>query len=51
MASFSVPLSVIVVAHDVNVVQVLVHLRDVVGNIDGGGSSSDCGSQDVFVFV
>ena len=48
---FTVPLAVIVVAHHVDVVKVLVQLRDVVGHVNGGGSGTDGCRQDVVVLV
>lgn len=51
MAGLSVPLSVVVVAHDVHVVQVLVHEWDVVGHVDGGSRGTDGGGQEELVLV
>ena len=51
MAGLLVPLSVVVVAHDVDVVEVLVHLGDVVGHVDGGGGGADGRGEQEIVFV
>ncbi len=41
-----VPLSVVVVAHDVDEVEALVHGWDVVGDVDGGGGGADGRGQE-----
>ena len=51
MSGLLVPLAVVVVAHHVNVVEVLVQLGNVVGNIDGGSGGTDGRGQDVVVLV
>ena len=51
VTGLSVPLSVVVVAHDVDVVEVLVHEGDVVGHVDGGGRGADGRSQEELVLV
>ena len=45
VSSLLVPLAVVVVAHHVDVVQVLVHLGDVVGRVDGASRGSDGGGE------
>ncbi len=35
----------VVVAHDVHEVEALVHGRDVVGDVDGGGGGADGGGE------
>ena len=51
MSCLLVPLAVVVVAHHLNVVEVLVQLGNVVGNIDGGSGCTDGRGQDVVVLV
>ncbi len=51
MSGLPVPLAVVVVAHDVDVVEVLVQPGNVIGNVDGGSGGSDGGGQDVAVLV
>ena len=46
VARLSVPLAVVVVAHDVDEVEVFVHERDVVGDVDRGSRGADGRSQD-----
>ena len=45
MSGLAIPFTVIIVAHDMNIIQILVHLGNVVGHVDGGGGSPDGGGQ------
>ena len=51
VSSLPVPLPVIVVAHDVDEVEVFVHLRNVVRDVDRRSRGADGGREDVVVLV
>ena len=51
MASLPVPLSVVIVTHHVDVVEVLVQLGNVVGDVDGGSGCADGSGQKEVVLV
>ncbi len=49
MSSLLLPASVVVVTHDVNEIEDVVHGRDIVGRVDDGLRRADGGRQDEVV--